>query len=183
MLGVDVALMPVQVVALVVELGDEHVLLRQPQALVVRQLGRLSRPHVCEDQPSALGARVGALPYLPCELAPLRFARLVETVTVDVEQPPVVDATETAVLDPSVAQVGTPVRTAESEQPQASELVAEEREVLAHDTQRQRRPVLGQLLGQRHRLPVPPEQVACGRPRPCPRQQFVVFLRKHAPPP
>ena len=65
MLGVDVPFVPVQVVALMVELGDENVLLRQPQALVVRQLGRLPRPHISEDQPSALGAWVGALPHLP----------------------------------------------------------------------------------------------------------------------
>ena len=183
MLRVDVALVAVQVVALVVELGDEDILIRKPQALVVRQFGRFSRPHVGEDQSPALDARIRAMLHLVREPAPLRLARLVEAIAVDVEQPPVVDAAEATVLDAAVAEVCPPVRAPEAKKSEAAELVSEERKVLAHDPQRQRRAVFGQFLRQRHRLPVPPEQVPGGRSRPCPGQQLVIFLRQHVTPP
>jgi hypothetical protein len=108
-----------------------------------------------------------------------RLARLFEAVALPVEKPAVVETTETAVLYPSVAQVGTPVGAMKTEQSEITVVVAKQDEILAQDSNRHRRAIGRQLFEQGYRLPVSPEQITARSAGSGAGQQIVIFLRQH----
>ena len=109
MRAIFIAFEPLQIVALVVVLGRHPVVGRCPQHLVRRQQWRLTRPHVRKDDPSCLPARVGWMPYGEHEIAPLWFARGLETPPMHIVEPAVVNASEASVLQAAIAQVCGPM--------------------------------------------------------------------------
>ena len=79
---------------------------------------------------------------------------------VDVEQPAVERAAQPAVLQPAVGEIGAAMRAVAVDQAVAALVVAEQHEVLAHQPHRLDRPVAGELVDQRDRLPVAAQQCA-----------------------
>jgi hypothetical protein len=71
------------------------------------------------------------------------------------------------------------MRAAAVEQAVPAALVAEQHEVLAQHAHRLGRPLVGQFLGQGHRMPVVPHQRATHGARPDPGDQLVLLGRHH----
>ena len=90
---VDAALERLEPVALLDALGDERVGLGQERPLELRQRRRRARgPHVGQDDPAPLLARIGDVADLRGEARLRRLARHLEAAAVGAELPAVVDA-------------------------------------------------------------------------------------------
>ena len=180
---VDIALVPLQVVALAVDLGDEPVLVRDDHELVLRQRRGRVGAHVREQQAPGLPDGVGQVADLVGEPAARGLAGLLQAAPLHIVEPAVVEATETAVLDSPVAEVCRAVGAVDAQQTGASLRVAEERQVLPEDPHRLGRAPVRQLLRKRDGLPVPAEQRPSGRPRSRLGKELVVLGAEHIPPP
>ena len=111
---------------------DELAFIHAFQAVVARQHRHfLGRPHVGEDHPVALLDRIPGLSDLVLEQTALRFAGLLEAVSLGVELPAVIAAAQAVVLNLAVIQRGAAVAAAGMEQPRASPFVAEQNQILA----------------------------------------------------
>ena len=181
--GVDVPLVPLEVVARRQRLGREHRLLRRREELVRGEQRRLARPEVREDEPSRLGARVRRMPDLLLERAALRLAGLVDARPAHVVEPSVVEAAQPAVLDAPVAEIGGAVGAVQPQQAELALVRAEERQLLAEDAERERGAAGRELLGERDGMPVAAEHLAAGRAGAGQGQEVVVLAGEHAAPP
>src|ERR1051325_11603713 len=108
--------------------------------------------------------------------AAIGLARLLETAAVNVVEPAVVAATQPAVLDAAVAQIGAAVRAVNAQETRPPLIVAKQRELFAENFNRQRRAALRQLFRERHGLPVAPEHLAGRRALICAGQPIVLLL-------
>src|SRR5262249_59754846 len=79
------------------------------------------------------------------------------------ERPRVESAAQPAILEPSEGEIGAAVRTGALDQAVAALVVAEQHEVLAEEPHRFDRPVAGELVHQRGRLPIAAQELADGR--------------------
>ena len=157
---VDVALVALEVVALAVELGGRHLIVRHRQPVVGRKERRLARAHVREDDPALFAARVGGLTDGVAVLPAVGFSRLVQASPFDVVEPAVIDAAEAAVLQAAIAQVRATVGAVDAQQPRPALVVPEHDKILAQEPGGQRRTAGRKLLGERRRLPVAAHQLA-----------------------
>ena len=99
---------------------------------------------------------------------------------VDVEQPAVEGAAQSAVLQPPVGEIGAAVRAGALDQAVAALAVAEQHQVLAQQLHRLDRAVgAGEFVDQRHRLPVAAHQAAAGGARADAGDEIVLFLAEH----
>ena len=94
--------------------------------------------------------------------AAARFAGLIEDSAADIVKPAVIEATQPAVFDASVTQVGAPMRAMQPDQTQPALIVAKQHQFFAEDFNLQRRPVLRQFLAKRDGLPIAPQKLAAG---------------------
>lgn len=177
--GVLAALEALQVVAVVEVLGDDAVVGRGREHLVIRQQRWLSFAHVREDDPALFQAGVSLVADVILETAAGGFCGGLEAPAVHVVEPAVVHAAEAAVLDPSVAQVCGSMRAVQIEQADSPVRIAEHDQVFAEQPQRDRRPARWEFLTERGWLPVASEQLATGSPRASLGQQVILFLREH----
>ena len=76
----------------------------------------------------------------------------------DVEQPAVKRAAQAAVLQPAEREIGAAMRAGATDQAVAALLVPEDDEVFAEQPDRLDRPVAGELVDQRGRLPIAAHQ-------------------------
>jgi len=94
-----------------------------------------------------------------------RFWRLFKTFAVGVEEPAVERAAQTAVFQPSVAQIGAPMGALPVHQGVLAFFIAEEHQVFPEQPHALDRPLVGQLVNQGCRLPVAahelPARCAC----------------------
>src|SRR5579862_3907412 len=109
-LGVKVAFVALEVIALAEAFGDHAAGGRGFQEGVRSDLGRSAAAHVGEDEPAHLDARVGGVLDLFIEGAAGGLAGLLEAAAVGIVEPAVVDATEAAVFESSIAEIGATVR-------------------------------------------------------------------------
>src|SRR5581483_5363216 len=121
--------------ALMVELDGEHVLVRHGQELIVREERRLARAHVRPDCARALDARIGRLPDALVEGADCRLPRLLQTSPGPIQEPSVVDAAQSTVLDSPVGEIRSAVRAMQSQEAGLAFIVPEEHELLAEELQ------------------------------------------------
>ena len=108
-----------------------------------------------------------------------QFAGLFDASTVNVVEPAVIEAPQAAILDTPIAQIGSAVGAMNAEQARPILLIAKQHQVLAEQSDLERRSTRRQLFAERRWLPVPPHQLARGHARPDPREPLVLFFRQH----
>jgi hypothetical protein len=147
---VVVALHRLQVVALLDELHNVAVRLRQVEPLEVGHRGLLlGRPHVGPDQVALVFAGVALDVDLVAEGVAFRSVRQVYTLAVDIELPAVVHAPQAGFLVAPKKHRRTAVRAVGVDKADAAVRVTEGDEVLAHDADSKRNRVrTRELLGQ-----------------------------------
>jgi hypothetical protein len=180
-LRVDVALIALQVVAGMVDLGGPGLFRWAGHEREIGDAGRLSGAHVGQDQPAGFVTRIGGVTDLILVVARRWLARLLEATPIAGDQPAVVDATQAALVEPTVTQIDAAVRAITANQPRPAARVPEQNQVFAEDTRRHRR-VGRKLLGQSDRLPIAPHQLAAWRPASVSVMRSFCSLRHGVPP-
>ena len=158
--GIDAHLQRLQPVAVDHALEGEGVGGGRQEAVEVGEGGRLALAEPGEDDPVLDHDRVALLAHALAEHAAVGLGRRLQALAVDVEQPAVEQAAQAAVLEAAVGEVGAAMRAAAVEQAVPAALVAEQHEVLAQHAHRLGRPLVGQFVGERHRMPVVAHQRA-----------------------
>src|SRR5207237_1814087 len=111
--------------------------------------------------------------------AAFRLGRRLQALPGHVEQPAVKCTAQAAVLKPSEREIGAAVRAGALDQAMAALLVTEQDEVLAQQPHRPDRPVPGQLIDKRRRLPIAAHQLAARSTRPRAGEDVVVLCAHH----
>ncbi len=176
---IDADLERLQPVALDHALERESVAVRRDEAVEVRERRRLARPQIGEQDAALLDHRIGLLLDVGAQVAVVRLGRRLQALAVDVEQPAVKRAAQTAVFQPAVGQVGAAMRTTAADQAVAAFVVLEDHQVLAEQPHRFHRAVARQFVDQRRWLPVVPHQAAGGRAGPGAGDKVVLLLAQH----
>src|SRR4029077_2410039 len=117
----------------------------------------VGRAEVREDHAVALLHRIPGLAVPVAMQAVLGLARLVEAAALRVEEPAVVAAADADVFDPAEEERRAAVHAARVDKPGVATAIAEQDEVFTEDADRARK--VSGFLGQRHRMPVPPEEL------------------------
>src|SRR5581483_4840664 len=137
-LRVHVPLVALKIVAILEHLARRVVAIWRVEELIGREEWRLARAKIGKDDSRLLHARIGAMTN-PLEKRRARgFAWLIETSPPNVEEPPVVDASEASIFQTAVAEIGAAVRTMERKEPDPA-LRAKQDKVLPQQSDRQRR--------------------------------------------
>ena len=157
---VDADLERLQPVAIDHALEGEGVGCGRDEAVEIRKRRRLARAEIGPQDAALLDHRIGFLFDVGAEVAVVGLGRRLQACAVDVEQPAVERAAQSAVFQPPVGQVGAAMRAMAADQAVAAPVVLEGDEVFAKQPHRLDRPVAGQLIDQRRRLPVAPHQRA-----------------------
>ena len=151
---VDVALVPLQVIAVGMPAVRKPELLGRIDRRVRGKQRRFARPHVGPDRPATFNTGIGNLPDAIAMRAALRFAGLLQAGARRIEEPAVIHAAQTAVFNAAIAQIRLPVRATQCEETHAAVAAAKQHQILAHDLERQRRATFEHVRRQGHRLPV-----------------------------
>ena len=130
------------------------------EAVEIRKRRRLARPQIGEQDAALLDHRIGFLPDVGAQIAVVRLGRRLQALAVDVEQPAMKRAAQAAVLQPPIGEIGAAMRAMPPDQPVAALVVLEDDEVFAEQPHRLYRPVAGELIDQRGRLPIAAHQIA-----------------------
>jgi hypothetical protein len=85
------------------------------------------------------------------------FGRLIEHSPVGIEQPAVIWAAYPAILYAAEGKIGASVNAFAVQRPDTVLVVAKEDDVLAHDTDGERRSAGRQIRSESDRLPIPPQ--------------------------
>ncbi|MCY1218326.1 hypothetical protein D9M72_302700 [compost metagenome] len=179
MRGIDADLERLQPVALKQPLERERVLVRGNEAVEGRECRRLAFTDKGEQHAAALDDLVGVLADALAQLAASGFRWRFQARAVAIEQPAVERAAQAAVFQAPEAQVRAAVRAVAVEHAVLAVLVAKHDKVLAHQANRAHRALSLELIDQRHRLPVLPQQAATGGIRADARHKFVLFSGHH----
>ena len=161
-------------------LEREGVAVGRDEAVEVRKLRRLARPHVGEQDAAPLHHRVGLLPDVGAEVRAVRLGWSLQALAGGVEQPAVEGAAQAAALEAAVSEVGATMRATALDQAVTAFFVAEQHQVLAEELHRLDRAVgAGKLVDQRHRLPVAAEKPTGRRAGADAGDEVVLFLAEH----
>jgi hypothetical protein len=85
------------------------------------------------------------------------FSRLIEHLPVGIEQPAVIGAAYPTIFDAAEDKIGASVSAFAVQRPDAVRVIAKEDNILAHDTDAERRPAGRQIRGESDRLPILPQ--------------------------
>jgi hypothetical protein len=96
-------------------LGNQPVSWRRIQGLVSRQKRRFPGTHVGTAESAHFLARIGGMVHLVSKLLVRRLAGLFQTISMNVVEPTVIEAAESAVFNPAVTQIGATMRTVQPE--------------------------------------------------------------------
>ena len=132
--------------------------------------------------PLRLDHRIGFLPDIGAQIAVIRLGRRLQALAVDVEQPAMKGATQAAVFEPAISEVGAAMRAMPADQSVAALVILEGDEVFAKKPYRLDRPVAGKLVDQGRRLPVAPHESTGGGPRRGAGDQIVLLRAQHCRP-
>src|SRR5918993_689064 len=91
-----------------------------------------------------------------------RFARLFDDAAANIIEPTMINAPEPTVFHAAITQIGSAMRTMQSQQPRMTLIVTKQHQVFTENGDLQRRSLWRQFLGQRNRLPVTPQEFARG---------------------
>ena len=176
---IDADLERLQPVAVDQPFEGEGMCRRCEEAVELGERRRLSFAEIRKDNAVLDHDRIGALADPLAEHRAFRLGGGLEARAVDIEQPAMEQAAQAAILEAAIGEIGAAMRAVAVEQTVPAALVAEQHEILAQHAHRLGRPFFGQLLGQRHRMPVMPHQGAALGARPDPRDQLVLLGRHH----
>ncbi len=179
MRGIDADLQRLQPVAVDQALEGEGMRAGREKAVEVGEGGRFAFAEIGEDDAVLHHHRIGALAHPLAEHAAFGFGGSFQAPAVDVEQPAMEQATQAAVLEPAVGEIGAAMGAVAVEQAVATALVAEQHEVLAEHAHRLGRTLGRQFVGERHRMPVMPHQPAAFGARPGAGDQLVLLGTHH----
>ena len=168
-----------QPVAIDHALEGEGVGRRRDEAVEIRKRRRLAGAEIGPQDAALLDHRIGFLLDVGAQIAVVGLGRRLQAFAVDVEQPAVKRAAQPAVFEPPVSEIGAAMRTMAADQPVAPLVVLEGDEVLAEKPHRLYRPVAGQLIDQRGRLPIAPHQRAGGGSGSGAGDEIVLFGAQH----
>src|SRR5436309_16089676 len=110
MLGIDVAFVALQVIAVLEALAVHAVVIGRQQEFVVGEQWRSTRPQISKDHAAALSTGIGGVADLFMEGAARGLTGLLQTMPMDVVQPTVIDAAQATVFQPAIAQVNSTMR-------------------------------------------------------------------------
>src|SRR5207249_8242759 len=102
---IDVALVRLEVIAILEILGREAKLLASLQVLEIGDQGRFARPQVRKNEPGPLDAWIRQVVDLLMEGAARGLTRLLQAASVEVVKPAMVDAAQATVLQATVAEI------------------------------------------------------------------------------
>src|SRR5262245_13935824 len=122
----------------------------------MRERGRLALTEIGEKNSALFNDRIRFLPDVGAQVAVMGLGRRLQAFAVDVEQPPVKRATQAAVFQSSVREIGAAMGTATPDQSVASSLVPKDHQVFAEQAYRLDRAIAGKLINQCGRLPIAP---------------------------
>jgi hypothetical protein len=91
------------------------------------------------------------------EIAIVRFSRLLQTGAFSIEKPAMKWTAQTAIFQPSISQIGAPVRAAPPHQGIISALLPVQHQILTHQVNRNGWPLIHEFVSQSGRLPVAPQ--------------------------
>ena len=168
-----------QPVAIDHALEGEGVGARRNEAVKIRKCRRLAGAEIGPDDAALLDHRIGFLFQVGAQIAVVGLGRRLQALAVDVEQPAMKRAAQPAVFEPPVSEIGAAMWTMAADQPVAPLVVLEGDEVLAEQPHRLHRPVAGQFIDQRGRLPIAPHQCAGVGFRPRASNEIVLFRAQH----
>ena len=177
--GIDVAFVGLQVIAFVKNLGNGSLRLGNRQKIVIGHQRRLAWSHVSKDNAARFPARIGRMPNRIAARAAARLSGHFQNPAANIIKPSVIEASQSAVLDPAVTQVGAAVGTVKTQQPGNSRIVTEKHQLFAQYSDFDRSTAGGQLLRKSQRLPVTPHQLAARGTRAGLSKQFVFFSGNH----
>ncbi len=142
---IDVALVGLQVIALVINFVNAEVAWRLIQKFIIGQQRRFARSHVSENNAALFLARISEMTDRIAIGATARFARLLQAAAANIVEPTMVETTQPAVFDAAITQIGAAMGAMQTEQANPALIVAKQRQVLAENPHRQRRAAGGQL--------------------------------------
>src|SRR4029453_6500326 len=128
---IDAHLERLQPVAIDHSLERESVAVGRDKTVEMRERGRLSLTEIGEKDPALFNDRIRFLPYVGAQVTVIGLGRRLQAFAMDVEQPPVKRATQAAVFQSSVREIGAAMRTAATDQPIPSLLVPKNNHVFA----------------------------------------------------
>ena len=176
---IDADLERLQPVAVDHALECECVAVGRDEAVEMRKCRRLARSEIGEQDAALLHHRIRFLLDVGAEIAVVGLGRRLKTLAVDVEQPAVKGATQAAILEPAISEIGAAMRTAAADQAVTALVVLEDHQVFAEQPHRLHRSVAGKLVDQRRGLPVAPHQAARRRAGAGPGDEIVLFRTQH----
>src|SRR5262245_5776005 len=176
---IDPDLERLQPVAVDHALEREGVAVGRDKAVEMRKCRRLARPEIGEKNAALLHHRIGFLLDVDAEIAVVRLGRCLKTLAIYVEQPAVEGATQAAILEPAICEIGAAVRAAPTNQAIATFVIPEDDQVFTEQSDRLHRTVTGKLVDQRRGLPVAPHQSAGRCPCPGPGDEIVLLDTQH----
>src|ERR1043166_9566574 len=115
---VDVPLVALEIIAVEKNLRNGPIRFRHNEKLVIRQERRLARAEIGQNDSAGCATRISEVADLVSMGAAAGLAGLLDDPPADVVQPAVIEASEAAVFDASVAQIGAAMRVMEPHQPQ-----------------------------------------------------------------
>jgi hypothetical protein len=143
---VDIPLVRLKVIAFVKNLRDVKMVERRVEKFIRREQWRLSGSHVTEDNSASFRTGIREVFDRVTMVAAPRLTRLLQTTSLDVIQPAMIEAAEPAVLDSAIAQICSPMRAMQRQEPKTALIVAEQHQLLAQDFHTHRRGSLRQLF-------------------------------------
>jgi hypothetical protein len=143
---IDIALVGLQVVALVKDFFNTNLVCRCSEKIIVGKQRRLSWSHVREDDSRSFLTRIGKVLYRIPMLAAAGLPGLLQTAAADIVEPTMIEAAQSAIFGSPVAQVCSSVGAVNAQKSDAPLIVAEQDEIFAENLNGQRRTSLGQLL-------------------------------------
>src|SRR5262249_39724564 len=136
---IDIALVGLQVVALVKDFFNTDVVCRCSEKIIVGKQRRLSWSHVREDDSRSFLTRIGKVVYRIPMLAAAGLPGLLQTAAADIIKPTMIQTAQSAVFDSPVAQVRSSVRAVNSQKSDPPFIVAEQDQIFAKNLHGQRR--------------------------------------------
>src|SRR5262245_53213960 len=140
---IDVALVGLEVIALMKNLFSAHIVRGCSEKIIVGKQRGLSRFHVREDDSCSFLTRIGKVLYRIAVLAASGLAGLLETAAADIIKPTMIEAAQSPVFDSPVAQVCYSVRAVISQKSDPPFIVDEPDQIFTEHVDGQRRPALG----------------------------------------
>jgi hypothetical protein len=107
--GIKIPLIALQVIAILKKLYGKDLVVGNREKLIIGNQWRLPRTQIGKDNPRTLLTWIGSQSDFPLVRATSRLSWLVQTISSDIIQPTVIDASQPSVLHTPITQVRPPM--------------------------------------------------------------------------